>query len=342
MSRRNLLILAALAGLLVVAAFVGVVLATSGGSDEQVTVYSARSHYGEERPFERFASRTGTDVTLFGGSASELYERLVTEGRRTRADLLVTVDGANLWRAKQAGLLQPVRSRALAASVPASLRDPDGAWYGLTVRARTIVRSTERVPPRAVTTYDGLGDPRWKGRLCLRSGTSEYNVSFVADRLAKDGRARTERMLRRWMANDPQVYGSDVDVLEAIEAGRCDVGLANSYYLGRELAEKPDFPVALVWADQRGRGTHVNLSGIGVVRHAPNPEAARELLEFLTRPAQQATLARNNHEFAADPAIPPTPEIARFGRFKRDPIDVAGAGRHLGEAVRLMNEVGWD
>ena len=140
------------------------------------------------------------------------------------------------------------------------------SWKPLTLRARTIMRSTERVQPGEVTTYEGLGDPRWKGRLCLRSGTSEYNVSFVADRLAKDGRAATERMLRRWMANDPDILGSDTDVLNAIADGDCDVGLTNSYYLGRELEEDPDFPVALEWADQQGRGTHVNLSGLGVVR----------------------------------------------------------------------------
>ena len=128
------------------------------------------------------------------------------------------------------------------------------------------MRSKERVGPGEVTTYEGLGDPSWKGRLCLRSGTSEYNVSFVADRLAKDGRAATERMLRRWMANDPNILGSDTDVLDAIADGDCDVGLTNSYYLGRELEEDPDFPVTLEWADQQGRGTHVNLSGIGVVR----------------------------------------------------------------------------
>jgi iron(III) transport system substrate-binding protein len=341
-SRTKLIVLACAAGLLVAAAFVGVVLATSGGSGERVTVYSARSHYGEERPFEAFAKRTGNDVTLFGGSASELYERLRSEGERTQADLLVTVDGANLWRAKQAGLLQPLSSPALRGAVPADLRDPDGAWYGLTLRARTIMRSTERVRPSAATTYEDLGDPRWRGRFCLRSGASEYNVSFVADRLAKDGRARTERMLRRWVANRPQVLGSDVDVLEAIAAGACDVGLANSYYLGRELEEQPDFRVAPVWADQDGRGTHVNLSGAGVVRGAMHAAAAEQLLEFLTRPQQQAVLARNNHEFAARGGVEPTPELARFGSFKRDPIDVEGAGRRLAEAALLMNEVGWD
>ena len=266
MSRRRLAVVASVAAALVVAGFVGVVVATSTSSGSRLTVYTARSHYGEERPFREFARERGTDLTLFGGSAPELYERIRSERDHTSADVLITVDAANLWRAKQAGILQPARSADLERSVPRRLRDPAGHWFGVTIRARTIMRSTERVPRRAVTTYEGLGDSRWKGRLCLRSGSSEYNVSFVADRLAKDGARETERLLRRWMDNDPTILGSDVDVLEAIAGGRCDVGLANSYYLGRRLGEDPDFPVAPVWADQAGRGTHVNLSGFGVVR----------------------------------------------------------------------------
>lgn len=204
------------------------------------------------------------------------------------------------------------------------------------------MRSTERVGPDDVTTYEGLGDPRWKGKLCLRSGTSEYNVSFVADRLAKDGRAATERMLRRWMANDPKIFGSDTDVLEKIRDGDCDVGLTNSYYLGRELADDPKFPVAPVWADQDGRGTQVNLSGLGVIRSSDHKAEARELIDFLREPSQQEIFAQSNHEYPALAGVKPDPVMARFGTFKRDMIDVAGAGPRLAEALKLMDEVGWD
>jgi iron(III) transport system substrate-binding protein len=342
MTRSRLLAILVAGGVLLAVALVGVVVATSGSSSEELVVYSARSHYGEEQPFREFAKRRGTDLTLFGGSASELYERIRSEGERTRADVLITVDAANLWRAKQAGMLLPVRSAALERNVPAELRDPGFTWFGLTQRARTIMRSTERVGPDAVTTYEGLGDPRWRGRLCLRSGTSEYNVSFVADRLAKDGAGATERMLRRWMANDPEVLGSDADVLDAIADGRCDVGLANSYYLGRELEDDADFPVAPVWADQQGRGTHVNLSGIGVLRASDSRDEAIALLEYLTRRGPQTELARNNHEFPVPPGVAPSKEMARFGDFKRDPIDVERAGARLDEALRLMEEVGWE
>jgi iron(III) transport system substrate-binding protein len=322
MSRRRLLALVIGGAVLLVGAFVGVVLATSGSSSDSLVLYSARSHYGEEKPFEDFAKNTGTDLTIRGGDASELYERLQSEGKNTPADVLITVDAANLWRAQHAGIID--------------------SWKPLTYRARTIMRSTERVGPNDVTTYEGLGDPRWKDKLCLRSGTSEYNVSFVADRIAKDGRTATERMLRRWMANDPKIFGSDTDVLEAIKDGDCDLGLTNSYYLGRELADDPNFPVAPVWADQNGRGTHVNLSGLGVVHWSDKAKQARELIDYLREPSQQEIFAENNHEYPAVAGVKPDPVMARFGTFKRDMIDVAAAGPLLDDALKLMDEVGWD
>jgi iron(III) transport system substrate-binding protein len=331
MSRRALIGVLAGGSVLLVLALVGVVLATSGSTDA-LDIYSARSHYGEEEPFEDFASETGTDLSLRGGSATELYERIRAEGEDTPADILITVDAANLWRATEAGLLEPLDPSRLDRLVPEELRDPGGHWYGLAVRARTIMRSSERVAPNEVTTYEGLGDPRWKGRLCLRSGTSEYNVSFVADRLAKDGPEATEQMLRSWMDNDPEILGSDVDVLEAIADGDCDVGLTNHYYLEREKEEDPDFPVEPVWADQDGRGTHVNLSGLGVVRGSDQAGDAEELIEFLVAPGQQEVFSDNNHEF------PVTEEL----EFKADPIDVDRAGARLDDALNLMDEVGWD
>jgi iron(III) transport system substrate-binding protein len=332
MSRRALTALLVAGATLLVLALVGVVLATSGSSGDALDIYSARSHYGEEQPFEDFAAETGTDLRLRGGSATELYERIQAEGDNTPADVLITVDAANLWRATEAGLLEPVRSPELDRLVPEELRDQEGHWYGLALRARTIMRSSERVQPDEVTTYDALGDPRWRGRLCLRSGTSEYNVSFVADRLAKDGPEATERMLRSWMANDPEIHGSDVEVLEAIADGDCDVGLTNHYYLAREKEEDADFPVEPVWADQDGRGTHVNLSGLGVVKGSDHAEDARALIEFLVRPEQQRVFSENNHEFRVDTQLP----------FKADAIDVRGAGARLDDALALMVEVGWD
>jgi iron(III) transport system substrate-binding protein len=331
-SRRALIGVLVGGAVVLVLAIVGVVLATSGSSSDALQIYSARSHYGEEQPFEDFAAETGTDLSLRGGSATELFERIQAEGANTPADVLITVDAANLWRATEAGLLEPLDSSKLNRLVPEDLRDPGRHWYGLALRARTIMRSADRVGPEEVTTYEGLGDPRWKGRLCLRSGTSEYNVSFVADRLAKDGREATEEMLRRWMANDPEILGSDVEVLKAIADGDCDVGLTNHYYLEREKEEDPDFPVEPVWANQDGRGTHVNLSGLGVVAGSDRAAEAQDLIEFLVSREQQRVFSDNNQEF------PVSEEL----EFEADPIDVEQAGARLDDALNLMDEVGWD
>ncbi len=341
-ARRKLVLGISGAAVLLVVAFAGVVFATSGSSNDKLVVYSARWHYGEEEPFKQFAKQSGDDLTLFGGEASELYERLRSGGDKTKADMLITVDAANLWRAKKAGLLAPLDSAVLQKDVPADLRDPDNEWFGLTTRARTIMRSTERVQPDDVTTYAGLGDPRWKGKLCLRSGTSDYNVSFVADRIAKDGAAKTEELLRSWMANDPTILGSDTDVLDAIAKGDCDVGLTNTYYLGREIAANPNYPVAPVFADQDGRGTHVNLSGYAVLKASDRKAEAQKLAEFLSRPKEQEVFANNNYEYPVVPGAQPADIIAKFGTFKRDSIDVDGAGEHLDDALQMMQQVGWN
>ena len=339
--KQIILVLAGFAVLLAVG--LAALVALTGSSDEDLVIYTARLHYGEEEVFERFADEHGYDLKLFGGTGSALTERLKAEGADTEADLLITVDGANLQQALEADLLQPLSSAAVEGSVPDDLRDPEGRWTALTTRARTIMRSTERVPrAEAPATYADLGDPRFRGRLCLRTSDSVYNSSFVADRIAKDGREATEQMLRSWMANDPTVLGSDVDVLEAIETGRCDVGLANHYYLGRILEEDPDFSVAPVWADQADRGVHVNMSGVGITRNSDNVPVARELVEFLVSEEAQEIFVSTNSEFPANPDVPPAGEIAKWrGSFKVDPIDVTTDAGVQSDAVELMNQVGW-
>lgn len=327
--------------ILVTGGLVAVAALTSGSSSDTLVVYTARLHYGEEEAFRRFADRTGVDVKLFGQDGPALNERLAAEGADTQADVLITVDGANLQQAVERDLLQPVSSPLLARNIPAGLRDPGNRWFALTTRARTIMRSTERVRPGEIADYTDLGDPRWKGRLCLRTSDSVYNSSFVADRIGKDGRAATERMLRSWIANDPRILGSDAEVLEAIRADRCDVGLTNSYYLGRILKDDPRFPVAPVWADQDRRGTHVNMSGFGIVKHADNVGDARKLLEYLSSPEAQELFATTNSEFPANPRAKLPPHIASWKGFKTDPIAVKNDADLQGQAVELMNDVGW-
>lgn len=311
------------------------------GGEKDLVVYNGRSQYGSEKPFTEFADQNNLSIELRGGTAPELFERLKSEGANTPADVLVTTDLANLWRAKQAGLLQPVDSPELERNVPAKLRDPDKQWWGLSLRLRTPVRAKDRVPENAVTSYEDLGDPRFKGRLCLRTSNNEYNQSLVADMLAKRGPAATERLLRSWMANDPRIEGSDVQVLEAIAANRCDVGLVNHYYLGRILKDKPDFPVAPAWPDQDGAGVHANLSGAGVVRQSQHKANATKLITSLTEAPAQESIVENS-ELAANPDVAPPAHIRAWDQVKIDPIDVERAGAQLPAAVALMQRVGWN
>jgi iron(III) transport system substrate-binding protein len=325
--------------ILLVAVLVVTAFAITGSAD--VVVYNGRSQYGDEAAFTAFEKETGKSLELRGGTAPELYERLKSEGADTPADLLVTTDLANLARAKEAGLLEPVTSPTLERNIPAELRDPDNAWWPLSLRVRTPMRSTERVPEDAIDSYADLGHRRWRGKLCLRTSSNEYNQSLVADQIAKRGSEATERLLRSWMDNDPKILGSDVEVLEAIEAGRCDVGLTNHYYLARILADNPDFPVAPAWPEQGGAGAHTNLSGVGLVKGSAHREDAIALMEHLTSPEAQREIAANG-EFAANPEVPPADYIRDWAGIKRDIIDVDGAGENLPAAVEMMERVGWD
>jgi iron(III) transport system substrate-binding protein len=329
--------MAVIAGAVLLAIAVLAVAAIALGGSADVVVYNGRSQYGDEQAFKDFESETGLNVELRGGTAPELYERLEREGDATDADLLITTDLANLWRAQDAGLLQPADTPALRDHVAPGLHDAGGAWWALSTRVRTPMRSTERVPEDAVTSYEDLGDPRFRGRVCLRTSNNEYNQSFVADRIVKHGEADTEKLLRSWIENDAQILGSDVDVLDAIAAGRCDVGLTNHYYLGRKLKDDPDFPVAPAWPDAGG---HLNLSGAGVVKGAEHRANAVRLLEFLTGREAQATIVENG-EFDANPDVPPAPHLREWEGVRTDPIDVERAGPALEAAVALMQRVGW-
>lgn len=331
-----------LVGIVLVAlvAATAVLVLSSRGSDDALVVYNARSHYGQEEAFAAFTRETGIEVELFGGDAETLYQRLLSEGDRTPADVLVTVDGANLWRAKQAGLLLPIRSAVIDEYVPADYRDADGTWTAISTRVRTPMRSTTRVGPDEIRTYADLGDPKWKGRLCLRTSNNIYNQSMVADFIAKRGEAATEQMLRSWMANQPKILGSDLDVLKAIEAGQCDVGVTNNYYLARLLDENADFPVAPVWVEQSSAGAHGNLSGASVVRSSDRAAQAQQLVEFLVRYDAQRSIASNG-EFPVNPAVPPADHVAGWAGVRIDPIDVDAAGSRAQDAVSLMVRVGW-
>lgn len=317
----------------------GVLLASAGEADDALVVYNGRSHYGGEEAFAAFERETGIEVELFGGEAETLHQRLRSEGTDTPADVLLTVDGANLWRAEDEGLLARLRSPAVERAIPPALRSEQ--WTAVSTRVRTPVVSAERVEEGEVASYEDLADDAWRGRLCLRTSNNVYNQSLVADMLAKRGMAATEDLLRSWMANDPTILGSDVEVLDAIAAGRCDVGLINHYYLARELAGDPAFPVAPAWPHQDGRGVHANLSGAGIVATSDRPAQARRLIEFLVQREAQEAIAANG-EFPANPQVPPAEHIRDWDGIETDPMDVPGAGEHATDALELMAAVGWE
>jgi len=317
-------------------------LAGLAAAASEVVVYSARSsQYGPEAAFEAFAKKTGIQVKIFGGNSSELFERLKAEGDKTPADVLVTVDAGNLWNAARAGLLARVDSPELQASIPAHLRDPENRWVGLTVRARTIMYNTRKVKPDELSTYEALGDSRWKGRLCLRTSSYVYNQSFLATMIKRQGEARTEAVVRSWSANNPVLINGDTKILEAIAAGQCDLGLTNTYYLARILAKDPSFPVAPFWANQQTTGTHVNISGAGVTAHAKHRAAAIKLIEYLASPEAQQMFADGNYEYPANPQVSMNPILAKWGTFKQDDVNVAAAGEFQAAATRLADRAGY-
>lgn len=316
------------------------IFATSYAGAAEVVVYSAR-HYGQEAAFDAFTKKTGIQVKVLNGGTGELFERLKAEGDRTPADILLTVDAGNVWNAARAGLLSRVDSPELQANIPAHLRDAAGRWVGLTVRARTIMYNTKKVTPSELSTYEALGDPKWKARLCLRPSSYIYTQSLLATMLTRHGEARTEDIVRRWVANQPVLINSDTKILEAIAAGQCDVGVTNHYYLARLVTKTPDFPVAPFWANQQTTGTHVNISGAGITTHAKNRANAVKFLEFLSSPEAQQMFADLSFEYPANPQAGIHPVVARWGKFKQDDINVAAAGEFQAAAVKLADRTGY-
>jgi iron(III) transport system substrate-binding protein len=306
----------------------------------EVVVYSAR-HYGQEAAYDAFTKKTGIALKILNGSTGELFERLKAEGARTPADILLTVDAGNLWNAAKAELLSPVDSTELAANIPAHLRDPENRWVGLTVRARTIVFNKKKVTAAEVPTYESLGDPKWKGRLCLRTSSYIYNQSLLATMIKRQGEPKTEQIVKGWVANTPTLINGDTNIIQAVAAGQCDVALVNHYYLARILAKDPDTPVALTWANQATTGTHVNVSGAGVTAHAKNRANAIKFLEFLSTAEAQQMFADLSFEFPANPAATVNAIVARWGSFKRDDVNVASAGEFQAAAVRLADRAGY-
>lgn len=317
-------------------------LAGCGRAPTELVVYSARNEQLIKPMFDRYTAETGQAIQFVTDDAGPLIERLAAEGENSPADLLITVDAGDLWHAAQRGLLRPIESAALDASIPAHLRDPAHRWFGLSVRARTIVYGTQRVKPEELSTYEALTDPKWRGRLCLRTSKSVYNQSLVAMLIAQYGESKTEEIVRGWVENlATTVFANDTRLMEAIAAGQCDVGIVNTYYFGRLLRDNPELSLKLFWADQGGHGVHINISGAGVTAHSPRAEQARKFLEWLAQPEAQALFAGSNLEYPATPTIKPDARVAAWGEFKASALNVAQAGELQPAAVRLMDRAGY-
>lgn len=331
------------------AAFTGLPAQAAG----EVNLYSARKEDLIKPLLDRFTAQTGIQVNLVTGKEDALLTRLQSEGDASPADLLVTTDAGRLGRAKAAGVTQAATSPALEAAIPAAYRDPEGHWFGLSLRARPILFVKGKVDPAGLSSYEALADPKWKGKVCVRGSDSIYNQSLVASLIAADGQPATETWARGLVANfakPPQ--GGDRDQIKAAAAGQCDLAIANTYYLAGMLTSKDPAEQAaaqqmgVFWPNQdgpgtQGRGAHVNVSGAAVTKAAKHKAEAIRLLEFMAGPESQAWYAQVNGEYPVVAGVPVGPTLAAWGTFKADTLNLAKLGDFNAEATKLMDRAGW-
>jgi iron(III) transport system substrate-binding protein len=326
--------------------FAAMALCLLGGNAhaaDEVVVYSSRIDELIKPVFDAYTAKTGVKVKFITDKEAPLMQRIKAEGQNATADLLLTVDAGNLWQAEQMGILQPITSTVIDSNIPAQYRASSHQWTGLSLRARTIAYASKRVKPQELSTYEALADKQWEGRLCLRTAKKVYNQSLTATLIETHGADKTEQILKGWVNNlSTDVFSDDIAVLQAIDAGQCDVGIVNSYYYGRLHKQQPDLGVKLFWPNQGDRGVHVNLSGIGLNKYAPHPQAAIALVEWMTGAQAQEIFAGVNQEFPANPAVAPSAEVASWGEFKADTLPVEVAGKRQAEAIRLMDRAGWN
>jgi iron(III) transport system substrate-binding protein len=316
----------------------------------EIALYSSR-HYDTDRElYDAFTRETGIRVRLIEGDADQLIQRIQTEGANSPADVLITVDAARLARAREAGVLQPVRSQVLESRIPPNLRDPDGYWFGVSKRARVVMYDRQSGPPEGLARVEDLADPRFRGQICVRSSSHPYNTSLTGSVLAANGPEATEAWARGVAANlarPPQ--GGDRDQFRAIPAGQCRIAISNTYYLGamaispraddRAVAER----IGVLFLNQApgDRGQHVNISGAGVVRTSRNVEAATRFIEYLTGPRAQEIFAVGNMEYPVVADAPLHPVLAGFGSFREDSLNAGLYGANAAEALRIMQRAGW-
>ena len=315
---------------------------------DEVNVYSARKEDLIKPLLDRFTADTGITVNLVTGKADALLQRLASEGRNSPADLFITTDAGRLHRAKAAGVLQPVSSAQLEAAIPAYLRDPEGYWFGISMRARPVFYVTGKVDPAELSTYEALADPKWKGRICVRSSGNIYNQSLVASMIASDGETATEKWAQGLVGNFARPpKGGDRDQITAAAAGLCDIAIANTYYLaqmihsGDEAQAAAANAVSVFWPNQEDRGAHVNVSGIGLTASSQHKDDAVQLMEYLVSPEAQEWYATTNQEYPVREGVAWSETLTAWGQFKADKLNLSLLGENNPAAVMLMDRAGW-
>ena len=330
--------------------FLAAVLPSAAPAQDKVlNLYSSRHYETDEALYTNFTKQTGIKINRIEGGEDAMIERIRNEGDKSPADVLITVDAGRLWRAEQLGLFQPVKSTVLESRLPAPYRHPDGLWFGFSARARVIAYSKERVKPGEVARYEDLAHPRWKGRICTRSAGHVYNLSLISSLVTTLGEAKTEEWARAVAANLAHApRGGDTDQLKAVAAGECDLALSNTYYYVRLLkSQKPDEKavtekVGVILPNQQDRGTHVNISGAGVLKHAPNRSAAVRFLEYLASDGAQNYFANGNNEWPVVPSVTPdNAALASLGKFKTDALNVGAIGKNQPAAQKIADRSGF-
>ena len=323
-------------------------LIAGAAAAQEVNVYNGRHYSTDTAIYQAFTRASGIKVNTIEGDADQLVQRIKSEGANSPADVLITVDAGRLAAAARDGIFQPTRNAALERTVPASLRDPEGLWYGLAVRARVLVYARDRVKPAELSSYEDLADRKWKGRIVVRSGTHIYNLSLMGSLIAAHGEQKAEDWAKALVANFARPpKGGDTDQLKAVAAGEADVAISNTYYLARLIGStKPeDKAVAdklgIFFPNQDGRGTHVNVSGAGVVKTAKHRDNAVKLIEFLAGPEAQRYFADASMEFPVNAAVKPHPVLAAFGPFKADAVNAALYANLNRQAMMIMDRAGW-
>ena len=315
---------------------------------DEVNIYSSRHYSTDQALYDEFSEATGIQVNLIEANGDALIERMLAEGESSPADVFITVDGSRIARAVEAGLYQPIASEALTTAIPEHLRHPDGLWFGLSTRVRSIIYAKDRVDPSEITSYEDLIDPEWEARICIRSSSNVYNQSLVASMIAADGLEAAERWANGIVANmarDPQ--GGDTDQIKAVAAGECDVAVANHYYLARlassDKAEDKAIAdaVGIIFPNQEGRGAHANVSAAGVAAHAPNKDAAVKFIEYLATPSAQAYFAEGNNEYPVIEDVKLSPVLQEWSSFKTDAVAITVFGENNAEALKAMDRAGW-